>query len=80
VHWNGAAEGLSKGRTIALQYANVRTAEEGNKRWSCRTANDRTRYAIDRSYREWNLRTELEKKIKIHKLKIKKRKNNKNKN
>jgi hypothetical protein len=73
VHWNGAAEGLFRGRTIVLQYANVRTAEEGNKRWSCRTANDRTRDAIDRSYREWNLRTEreLEKKIKIQKLKIK---------
>jgi hypothetical protein len=61
---------------IALQYANVHTVKEGNKRWSCRTANDRTRDVIDRSYREWNLRTEceLEKKIKIQKLKIKKRK------
>jgi hypothetical protein len=78
VHWNGVAEGLSRGRTIALQYANICTAEEGNKRWSCRTTNDCTRDAIDRSYREWNLRTEreLEKKIKIQKLKIKKRKNN----
>jgi hypothetical protein len=76
VHWNGAAAILSRWRSIALQCANVRTVEEGNKRRGCRTANDHTWAVIDRRYRKDTCKAEreLEKKIKIHKLKIKKRK------
>ena len=71
-------------RSIALEGALDRTAEVrrsnvGKEVWSqqfvvCSTANDCTRAVIDRSYRMGTCRTEreLEKEIKLQKLKINK--------
>jgi hypothetical protein len=57
----------------------VRTTEEVNELQVYRTANDHTRAVIDRRYRKGTCKAEreLEKKIKIHKLKITKRKKKK---
>jgi hypothetical protein len=58
--------------SIAMPKMNNNAGTEG----SCSTANDRTRAVIDRSYRMGTCRAEreLEKKIKIQKLKIRKEK------
>ena len=78
MHWNGVVVGFARGRTIALPKKGTNTGVEVRSQLlvECKPANDRTRAVIDRRYRRGTCRTEreLEKEIKMRKLKIKKKK------